>query len=156
MQLSAHFHILNAKYESANKIGMVVIKMAWEMVTIIGYICLSILSIRSFISFLAVMMWWIQQLARLLFDERQVDYWWAKLPIGMRLQQQHLELRVANLINGIAGYLILTASTHYYWTPELVFAGTVSIWAWGLIGIALVINSYQRRYLRYYRQHPLS
>lgn len=130
--------------------------MGWEMVTIIGYLCLGILNIRSFISFLAVMMWWIQQLARLLFEERLVDHWWAKLPIGMRLQQQHLELRVANLINGIAGYLILTASTHYYWTPELISAGKVSIWAWGLIGIALVINGYQRRYLRYYRQHPLS
>jgi len=142
--------------KAPTKVGMVVMKMGWESVTIIGYLCLLILSIRSFISFLAVAMWLIQQLARLLFDERQVDHWWSKLPIGTRLQQQHLELRVANLINGIAGYLILTASVHYYWTPELVLAGTVGIWAWGLIGIALVINSYQRRYLRYYRQHPLS
>ena len=130
--------------------------MDWELVTMIGYFCLLILCIRSFISFLAVTIWLLQQIARVLFDERYVDHWWSKLPIGMRLQQQHLELRVANLINGIAGYLTLTASVHYYWTPELVLAGTVGIWAWGLIGIALVINSYQRRYLRYYRQHPLS
>lgn len=130
--------------------------MDWGLVNGLGYLGLVILSIRSFISLTTVLLWLIWQLGRRLIDEHQMDQLWAKLPLAVRLQQQHPELRLANLINGIAGYVILNAGITHYWTTEQLSDGALGWWAWGLIGILLVINGYQRRYQQHFRRHPLS
>ena len=130
--------------------------MDWGLINALGYLGLVSLSIRSFISFTAVLLWLIWQLGRRLMADHQLDNLWAKLPLSIRLQQQHVDLRLANLINGIGGYIILNAGIYHYWTAERLDEGALGWWAWGLIGILLVINGYQRRYLQHYRRHPLS
>ncbi|WP_137625061.1 hypothetical protein [Lactiplantibacillus pingfangensis] len=130
--------------------------MDWELINALGYLVLVGLSIRSFISFVAVVLWLIRQLGGRLIDAPQVNRLWLKLPLSVRLQQQHSELRLANLVNGVGGYVILMVGTNYYWTAEQLDAGALGWWAWGLIGILLVINGYQRWYFRFFRRHPLS
>ncbi|BDZ30300.1 hypothetical protein RA086_03830 [Lactiplantibacillus sp. WILCCON 0030] len=130
--------------------------MDWGLINALGYLVLVCLCLRSFWSFVAATCWLGRQVGCWLLDEPQISRLWVKLPLNIRLQQQHPELRFANLINGLGGYVILTAGITHYWTVEQIDAGALGWWAWGLIGILLVINSYQRRFLRYYRQHPLS
>lgn len=78
--------------------------MDWELINALGYLVLVGLSIRSFISFVALVLWLIRQLGGRLIDAPQVNRLWLKLPLSVRLQQQHSELRVANLVNGVGGH----------------------------------------------------